>query len=742
MDQSSNEKRTRIFFFGKSNSEENRLWPQLKYRRHLLRWILIPMMAYKVLVPKVQKKPLNIFQEAILKLLRSGNKSNQQIAELLLLDLQLVELIVAELMVMQFINERRVISRRGEDVLDGYDPLTTDMESGYLFCDLVDGTPHYWDVIVPDDEFVFVDHKSGHATASFSYGPQGKDWRAEKAQFLSVDKSKLLKLPAPDVNVVLSVLQGKRSRSRSAAAKDANLGYRIRVIGEKQLVYVATIVFLPEGTNADWNVCHPFRNTTDALLRRRLVKMGEEATNTFSFKAIVSELIDGKHDISTYKFYAQDKKIVDKGMQIWPQTYGEAILSHIQLFKDLSYLSYFSSEIDRLDKLDHAKYKEEIHEKIESFLFTMEQVTLRMLQHACPVELWNNPFVLNRFNPKSHHANGKMLEPLVESFGFELPNPDERWFLDVMKGRIIHLESSPDLQALFAVNLVTAQFLKESGEKGVPPLAKLAKLDAGFILFLQLFKKQRDRASHDKDYRLAVNDHFKRLQRWLPCMYTDLKLNEKIDLPKVDYSEFHEMDSGLRFHCKLKVHEQFPGMMNHLTYSKLYELLIDSHVFVRRNLNVFLKLSATLEELLSILVQEHVTEEMKAVCIHDVKPEPEQNLQYIINQLATYGVVIDSTKMTNSLKTVKSYKLENAFRLIQLATANRKLLVLLFSVIRFSPDFIKQRKETLADFIYFCDLLATKRSHGSNAIEVDAEEAKKWLQEMEFWIGEYVIKSR
>ena len=61
------------------------------------KWILLPAKTYKVLVPYPKDKELNFFQETILSLFKSGNKTVDYLSKKLLLKSELIEFIIKEL---------------------------------------------------------------------------------------------------------------------------------------------------------------------------------------------------------------------------------------------------------------------------------------------------------------------------------------------------------------------------------------------------------------------------------------------------------------------------------------------------------------------------------------------------------------------------------------------------------------------------------------------------------------------
>jgi hypothetical protein len=112
-----------------------------KSRQEGRQGLLWPAYAWKVLFPSEQQRlGANLFQEAILGLLRAGERDVMQLSGLLSLDPELVRYIIAtQLQPNGWVDERMKVSPDGERLLDDAEDLRLDLTLGYAFQDAVSG---------------------------------------------------------------------------------------------------------------------------------------------------------------------------------------------------------------------------------------------------------------------------------------------------------------------------------------------------------------------------------------------------------------------------------------------------------------------------------------------------------------------------------------------------------------------------------------------------------------------------
>ncbi|MCE7010004.1 hypothetical protein LWC34_45440 [Kibdelosporangium philippinense] len=104
------------------------------------RWVLWPTMRYRVVSPMMRDPELNVFQSAVLGLSRSGLRSSLEIAGLLKLQPDLVDLVVSDLKAYQYLDRHGGVTLAGRAALrDGFVDPTSNVVT-YVFQDLFTGS--------------------------------------------------------------------------------------------------------------------------------------------------------------------------------------------------------------------------------------------------------------------------------------------------------------------------------------------------------------------------------------------------------------------------------------------------------------------------------------------------------------------------------------------------------------------------------------------------------------------------
>lgn len=103
--------------------------------------LLWPVYAWKVLFPSVtQRQSTNLFQEAILGLIRANVSDVIQIANMLTLDPELIRYIIAtQLLPNKWLDSKMKLTTSGMNMLDGLEANRAELNIGYAFQDAISG---------------------------------------------------------------------------------------------------------------------------------------------------------------------------------------------------------------------------------------------------------------------------------------------------------------------------------------------------------------------------------------------------------------------------------------------------------------------------------------------------------------------------------------------------------------------------------------------------------------------------
>lgn len=119
--------------------------------------LLWPVLVHRVLYPEAKEAQLNLFQRAVLGLIRAQLTQEEAIAELTGLHVNLIKLILAQGVSNGWLTDRaRGLTEKGEQLLDGESVEDDNLKAGYLFQDAISG--QFWprfaeqlDSIEPED---------------------------------------------------------------------------------------------------------------------------------------------------------------------------------------------------------------------------------------------------------------------------------------------------------------------------------------------------------------------------------------------------------------------------------------------------------------------------------------------------------------------------------------------------------------------------------------------------------------
>lgn len=103
---------------------------------HKMEAVLWPVWVHKVLYPEVQQPQMNLYQKAVLRLIRAKTHDAEDIAQLTGMHLNLVKLIRAELYSRGWINDQATtLTTEGINAINEADQQSEQLTSGYLFQD-------------------------------------------------------------------------------------------------------------------------------------------------------------------------------------------------------------------------------------------------------------------------------------------------------------------------------------------------------------------------------------------------------------------------------------------------------------------------------------------------------------------------------------------------------------------------------------------------------------------------------
>lgn len=220
--------------------------------------ILWPVYVWKVLYPSDdQRLGTNLFQEAILALIRTGVRDPLELAKYLALNLELVRFIITtQLYPNGWIDSKFELTAEGIKILDDAEDGRQNLRVGYAFQDAISGAwiPRF---VAELNEIEPISHDTkGHPEFVLD---KEKGW-LEKPFMLSPNVS-----ASPDVKLLTEAYQVYQNDLARARHDDRSLdsGLQVRAIeclsNQATTMYLWCELYRDEGANQPWLISDPFR---------------------------------------------------------------------------------------------------------------------------------------------------------------------------------------------------------------------------------------------------------------------------------------------------------------------------------------------------------------------------------------------------------------------------------------------------------------------------------------------------
>jgi hypothetical protein len=229
------------------------------------RMVLLPFYAYKVFAPKQTNFQINIFQKAVLGILAAGNYHPEEIADILLIDHQLVLLILVELRNKNYLDSSFKLKLKAESILKKEFDLQNlkdgDYEIGFVYQNPT--TLEFLPVFNKEQRFPEnVDYKKNEFPV-LTFGTKGSPLRIEP--FVCRLPRKLQQPPqTPSAKEILEVVrkQGKTSEAIAPSERKSQIQIgKVKVIDElPDPVMIGAYLYASKDAISlnDWQVSDPF----------------------------------------------------------------------------------------------------------------------------------------------------------------------------------------------------------------------------------------------------------------------------------------------------------------------------------------------------------------------------------------------------------------------------------------------------------------------------------------------------
>lgn len=650
------------------------------------KWILLPAKTYKVLVPYPKDKELNFFQETILSLFKSGNKTVDYLSKKLLLKSELIEFIIKELEEKNYLDKHGLVTENGSTTLEN-NVEHYDLKVGYIFYDFIKND--FWDIFIFEDEYREYEKSwENENLLGLAIGTPGSPY---KITALKIDTQ----ITEPDINSeeILKVCRKSKRRKKIEAENEIssyspkNIS-KVQYLGESKNIWIATYIFFE---NSDyWNVCHPFGGISSVLRE----KIDKEKEKNEELKELIKKLTTG--DFPELLFTGK-KEITEEVKEHVKKMLSDSITKYSSLYLKICEITILynkifkvknsGSDIERLE-LQKVEYIKQLYECLEESLYLLAK---------------NHHFYFNINHLSSDtSANISTLEALANQMGFhnaENINIFAKMFsvrkgsLDINRGKTVK-----ELRALFAMNLLIAKEVIEH------PFWTIGKRYPKALLFIYKLKLNRDENCHGAINILYSNKECEDLYNKTMYIISNLIIDLKFNInEKLNYEEKGFIDKKIYLLSEVEV-ENTVGIEIR-KYNELRKLLI--HLVINQENRDFIVYVVKVFDHLLLLIWEKINnKDIKGIINKDMNT----NLGYIKRQL---GVCTE--ELPESFRNIDVKKIYSTAKNFDGGVLSARLYCLIFAItITENKYYEKLILDNLFTFVGINDL----RGHGN---EIDVE---------------------
>jgi len=571
--------------------------------------ILWPCHAFNVSIPINKEKPLNVFEETVLKLTEVETGDSDIISRLTCLNRELVVFIQNRLKHYELLDDRYELTLKGIELLAQWNESTSqniEYTVATMFVDLMSGQliPYITTKSLRSKKIeklfsIENTERKGEfeSFVSFLINPT-KEKSRKTARRINPSRDAYWK-STPDISEVISALREFRNRYKRFALLNASPGLypydipaneAITINPTPELVYLHCVAIIQVG--------NPEILVTDGCG----YGFSESFANYLSSQEL-QWLIDFKSKGLIDRLDATDSKASDplplKGYSKYNQVERplRSARKHLKEVKNMEVLSSSSEdEYNRLVSLSIV----ELYEAIEW--------TLRHIVSENPAAQWEQIFTAQSFR-----ENDDILRSFAKKIGFDVPD-SLRSLLQVVPGKIKALNrGESEMQPLLAMAIAGA--VSDHNH----PFHTLATNDAGSLNFIRKLKEDRDPTSHGSSKQVDITIEtleiyheraLKLIRALIPEVGEDPHSDERIQTKDIDQERLkarielesvlgfvfvHRLSSSLkdelvkmtiltmRSNLRTDQHQRFINIMCSIMQTALFEFVADRRGEVNLN---------------------------------------------------------------------------------------------------------------------------------------------------------------
>lgn len=698
-------------------------------------WLLLPVIAFKVYVPSIVNRPLNLFEETILKLLRISYKTPEVIADQLLLTPDLVKFVMDDMQEKGYVNNYYGITEFGESVLKN-DTEIEEHVDGYIFYDPM--RDQFWDAFIESSKMPYIqgDFELHGSRRTIELGTLAKPFPRNAIQF----ECRVTKEPTPPSNLkILHVLNSYKKRLRFE--KFLSNGKCMDLLPEKLQsvkyleeffpLYVTSFVYLPKEFTKERHikVCHPFgKHPSSELIEVLLDDRKQKPSVKKALEKFVDSLTANKAGID--KQEEMDKQEADTYFNQLFTLKGAS--SHAFIDEEIFDLlfDYFQTYKRLKSTLQQQSNDGTISGKEQSEIsqFTVQgtQIFEAVLAKLVPD---TQHFDYSKYLRDNKVKNAKVLTKIANSIGFvetriedddffetfskqdnvQFHNTFERFF-HVGIGHVAHAKKNTELRPLVALHLLMAN------DDGDHPFHQISKQMPRFILKLDQLQQKRNSFAHitkRQSYIKSVDELFGFTLRIAAVLYKH-EINDNVLFELSNYNSASQFINERAYaDSRFYIDVKFPTKLRQ--YKSLYNSLVDVDYYAKYPSNQYiLECTSAIEALLNELLK--ISYLPNKIEIPDTT---EQLLEKLGPEVQKFGFEFTLNSLPISFKKAQI----NRFRRSQMIleglekeVISTKVLALLCSVTAREQYHFEQLTNKCPDFFVQVLTLSDIRGHGKRKL--------------------------
>lgn len=705
-----------------------------KYRS----WVLLPTIAYKVLVPDEKESPLNLFQETILKLLLSGYKTSEYIADRLLLKVELVEYILQELVSQELLGSNGLVTDKGKALIDEQQE-PHEMKIGYIFFDV--SSQSFWDTFVLSKDLQYIISEFGEQYRQIELG---KIDAPRKFRSVVVQSDLETLPPPPSSSEIINVLRRHKRRLRNRKNGhfvDEEVEQlvdvlprfieKVQFLEETFPLYVTTFMYMPSDVmnNSHWRVCYPFGKEPSPKLFDTLTILRD---NQRHLKEEMSQLVQSALRTSEQDYNQAHTKEINEANDYLVSILGTKIETYNGPFYQLQQLFLKYKELKTAtEKLNQGHAFDEIQSKISGYIIKSSHVieeTLSTVRSLYVKKQKSNPEALDPLRLLSKHKpkNAEMLTEIAKQLGFQDEQDENAQaffrFLAVSYGEVKYVEQSRSLRPLLAYHLLVA---KDDTDH---PFMKMVARFPEFIVYMQQLTNRRNEFAHttEKRYYLHTMDEILAYTMEVVSILLTLPFNV-VNLKKVVIHDEKKVDMDTKTRLLSEQTVDIEIGSNIRSHSTLFKALTEVHLLHTRKSDQFiLSCTSALEALLNECILRAEFTGAKSL----LAQTGSKTLSRVVEKgLSQQGFKLNVEKLPTPFLQVNMKKVKLNVEQLKYAVLNVKVYALLVSAANLRQPLFEQIGAVEPDFFETIILLSDMRGHGSGTTLTE-EEANDLLQRL------------